>query len=72
MQRELPSHTVLTVAYAGSKGTHLTDQRDINQIYPTLGSQNPYSPGQPISANDCTTLTVNGNPVSGASSKTSM
>ena len=63
-QRELPN-TVVTLAYAGSKGTHLTDQRDINQLLPTPGSQNPYAPGQVIGANDCSSLTVNGNPVTG-------
>ncbi len=66
VQRELPSHTVLTVAYAGSKGTHLADIRDFNQIYPIARSQNPYLPGQAISSNDCSSLTVNGNPVTGA------
>ena len=65
VQQALPSHTLLTVAYAGSKGTHLTDQRDINQIYPLPASLNPYLPGQGISANDCNTATVNGNPVTG-------
>lgn len=65
VQRELPGTTVVTVAYAGSKGTHLTDQRDFNQILPLSASLNPYLPGQPISSNDCTSLTVNGGPVSG-------
>jgi hypothetical protein len=66
VQRELPSHTLVTAAYAGSKGTHLTDQRDINQLYPTPASQNPYLPGQVIdTANDCSTSVVNGQPVSG-------
>ena len=65
VQQQLPSNVVLTVAYAGSKGTHLTDQRDFNQIYPVSGSQNPYLPGQVISSGDCGSLTVNGNPVSG-------
>ncbi|MBV9226173.1 MAG: hypothetical protein JOY85_19230 [Acidobacteriaceae bacterium] len=65
VQQTLPSHTLLTVAYAGSKGTHLTDQRDINQIYPLTAALNPYLPGQGISANDCGTLSVNGNPVTG-------
>ncbi|MDQ2844474.1 MAG: Plug and carboxypeptidase regulatory-like domain-containing protein [Acidobacteriota bacterium] len=65
VQRELPSHTVLTVAYAGSKGTHLTDQRDINQLQPTAASQNPYLPGQVINtATDCSGV-VNGNTVTG-------
>ena len=67
VQRQLPSNTVLTVAYAGSKGTHLADRRDLNQIAPVPSSQNPYAPGQVINtATDCTTLTVNGNPVTGA------
>ena len=65
VQRQLPTNTVLTVAYAGSKGTHLTDQVDSNQIFPVPASQNPYPAGQPISANDCSSLSVNGNPVTG-------
>ncbi len=65
VQRELPSHTVLTVAYAGSKGTHLTDQRDINALFPVSASQNPYLPGQVINtATDCSGV-VNGQPVTG-------
>jgi hypothetical protein len=65
VQHELPTRTVLTVAYAGSKGTHLTDQRDINQLLPVSPGQNPYQGGQVIGANDCATLTVNGMPVTG-------
>ncbi len=65
VQRQLPGNTVLTVAYAGSKGTHLGDRRDINQIYPVSSSQNPYLPGQVINtATDCAGF-VNGNPVTG-------
>ncbi len=65
IQQELLSRTVLTVAYAGSKGTHLTDQRDINQLYPLPASQNPYARGQVLNTSDCNTLTVNGNAVTG-------
>jgi Carboxypeptidase regulatory-like domain/TonB-dependent Receptor Plug Domain len=67
IQHELPSHIVLTTAYVGSKGTHLTDVRDLNQIPPLPASLNPYAPGQPISinGNDCQNLTVNGLPVTG-------
>ena len=65
VQQEFLNHTLLTVAYVGSKGTHLTDQRDINQLYPLSASQNPYLPGQVISATDCTTGTVNGNALTG-------
>ena len=64
VQREMPSNTLITVAYAGSKGTHLTDQTNINQLQPVPAGQNPYAPGQAIQANDCSTLTVNGAAVS--------
>ncbi|MGH9495530.1 MAG: carboxypeptidase regulatory-like domain-containing protein [Candidatus Sulfotelmatobacter sp.] len=53
IQHELPSHTVVTVSYVGSKGTHLGRQSDLNQLYPTSASQNPYLPGQAISSQDC-------------------
>ena len=65
VQRDLARNTVLTVSYVGSKGTHLSDQRDFNQLLPVPASLNPYHPGQPISSNDCSTLTVNGAPVTG-------
>ena len=54
IQSQLPSNTLLTVAYAGSKGTHLTDQVDENQLFPVPASQNPYAPGQVITSADCT------------------
>src|SRR6266568_5122010 len=42
VQKELPGHFVATVSYVGSKGTHLTQQRDVNQIVPLASSDNPY------------------------------
>ncbi len=60
VQRELAKGTVLTVAYVGSKGTHLSLQRDINQLYPISASQNPYLPGQAMTQADCDNGTVNG------------
>ncbi|HET9306312.1 MAG TPA: carboxypeptidase regulatory-like domain-containing protein [Candidatus Sulfotelmatobacter sp.] len=48
VQRELPQHTVVTVSYVGSKGTHLGRQTDLNQLFPVAPSQNPYTPGEPI------------------------
>jgi len=48
VQRELPSHVVLSAAYVGSKGTHLTLLSNGNQILP-IGSANPYKPGEAIS-----------------------
>ena len=57
-QREVAPSTVATISYVGSKGTHLGRQRDINQIYPVSLSQNPYAAGQPISATDCGTVSI--------------
>jgi hypothetical protein len=77
VQRELAAHTVLTVSYVGSKGTHLGRQRDLNQLFPTLASQNPYKPGEAIGGgfdpssgdplhDDCGTMTTpSGVPVVG-------
>jgi len=56
VQHELPHNTVVTVSYVGSKGTHLGRQSDLNQLYPTPASQNPYTAGQPIAAADCASL----------------
>jgi len=75
VQGELPSHTVLQVAYVGSLGRHLPVRTELNQLQPLSPSLNPYAPGQAISANDCGSVTgsyaggytgtVNGNAVSG-------
>ncbi len=74
VQKELPSNIVGTVSYVGSKGTHLTLQRNLNQLFPVPLSQNPYNPGESIDTDptsatfntDCSTLSVNGVPVTGA------
>lgn len=57
VEHNLGTNLVLSVAYVGSKGTHLTDQRDLNQLQPTPASQNPFGPGQPITAANCANLT---------------
>jgi hypothetical protein len=48
VQKELPSHIILSAAYVGSKGTHLTVVNNANQIFATPASANPYTPGEPI------------------------
>jgi Carboxypeptidase regulatory-like domain len=80
VQRELPFHLVGSLAYVGSKGTHLTSLTNVNQFLPV--STNPYTPGEPIvtagdpnatgkpvnticPAADLTGGAVNGAPVSG-------
>jgi hypothetical protein len=62
VQRELPEHVVLSVAYVGSKGTHLTLLADGNQLFPVPAGDNPYAAGQPIVAGDCTNIV---NPATG-------
>jgi len=48
VQQELPSKIVGTFAYVGSKGTHLSVQRQLNQLQPVPGQLNPYGPHQPL------------------------
>jgi hypothetical protein len=49
VQKELPSHFVVSVAYVGSKGTHLTQLNNGNQLLPVPLSADPYKPGETIS-----------------------
>ena len=71
VQHEIARGTLLTVAYVGSKGTHLSLMRDINQLPPVPANLNPYAAGQPITAGDCLNLSnginalANGTPVTG-------
>jgi hypothetical protein len=48
VQRELPSKIVLSVAYVGSKGTHLTLLNNGNQIVPLSSAQNPFGKAQTL------------------------
>jgi len=64
VQRELPTNIVLSVAYVGSKGTHLTLLSDANQLEPVPAGSNPYPAGTPIdpAGADCANIV---NPVTG-------
>jgi hypothetical protein len=53
VQKELPGHILASVAYVGSKGTHLVLISDANQLLPVPAGSNPYSAGTPIVAADC-------------------
>jgi hypothetical protein len=71
VQRELPKSMVATVAYVGSKGTHLTIERQLNQLLPVPASSNsgivlngnPFGPNEPLlpavtsQAGDCNFFT---------------
>ena len=54
VQRELSREFVVNLAYVGSKGTHLTVERQINQLSPLPESQNPFGPNEPLTVADCT------------------
>ncbi len=63
IQRELHKSVVVNVAYVGSKGTHLTVERQLNQLHPFTGA-NPFGPNEPLTITDCTVAppNYNGNP----------
>jgi hypothetical protein len=48
VQRELPKSMIATVGYVGSKGTHLTVERQLNQLQPLPASLNPFGAHQPL------------------------
>src|SRR5271168_4996070 len=54
VQRELAKGFLATVAYVGSKGTHLATELNINQLKPVDAADNPFGPNQPITADLCT------------------
>jgi Carboxypeptidase regulatory-like domain/TonB-dependent Receptor Plug Domain len=65
VQHDLGKGTVATVSYVGSSGIHLTRAYTLNQMVPVSAAQNPYGPGQPITAFDCagiSTASTPGNP----------
>ncbi len=53
VQRELSKNTVATIAYVGSKGTHLTTDLQINQLAPVAGGKDPFQNAQPITTQIC-------------------
>jgi hypothetical protein len=66
VEHELPQHVVTSAAYVGSKGTHLGQRREFNQLHPLPLADNPYKPGEAIGPNDCTTFTTpSGVPITG-------
>lgn len=67
IQRELRSAVVVNLAYVGSKGTHLTVERQLNQLAPLSVSHNPFGPNEPLTITDCTVPApgASGNPGDG-------
>ncbi len=57
VQHDIGKSTIATISYVGSAGVHLTRSYEYNQIHPVPASQNPYAPGQVITASDCNNIT---------------
>ena len=53
IQREVRKGMVGQLAYVGTKGTHLTAVRDLNQLQPLASGLNPFPVGAPITASVC-------------------
>ena len=54
VQREIPGAFVASLSYVGSKGTHLTLERNLNQLPALPLSENPFGPNEPLTISDCT------------------
>ena len=60
-QQQLPQKIVVTVGYVGSRATHLTAERQLNQLQPYPAQLNPYAMHQPFNgATDCSSSVING------------
>ena len=56
IQHELPGHIIMQVAYVGSRGTHLVQTEDLNQLHTVSAANNPYPTGVPITQGDCSSI----------------
>jgi carboxypeptidase family protein len=67
VQRELPWNMLGSIAYVGSRGSHLTAELQENQLIPVNASQNPFKPGQPFTFDVCSNFGIgigpNGQPI---------
>lgn len=60
LQREVRKGMVAQVGYVGTKGTHLSAVRDLNQLQPVNDIDNPFKAGQPITSDVCSSGANNG------------
>jgi carboxypeptidase family protein/TonB-dependent receptor-like protein len=58
VQHDIGRSTIATISYVGSAGVHLTRSYEYNQMFPVPASQNPYAPGQVITADDCASVSI--------------
>ena len=65
IQQELAKGLIGGISYVGSKGTHLTLERNLNQMVPLPVSENPFGPNEPLTIDDCTVSPVPGGGIPG-------
>jgi hypothetical protein len=65
IQRSFTPSLLGTLAYVGTKGTHLTAVQDLNQLQPLSPSLNPFPSGQPLTADICEAGSSGAFPVGG-------
>jgi hypothetical protein len=53
IEHALPKQMMASVAYVGGKGTHLTLEREINQLIPTPAATNPFGQHEPLDTTSC-------------------
>ncbi|WP_263358129.1 TonB-dependent receptor [Acidicapsa ligni] len=53
IEHELPRETLVQFAYVGSKGTHLTTEREVNQLIPLLPGTSPFGAHDPLTKQEC-------------------
>jgi Carboxypeptidase regulatory-like domain/TonB-dependent Receptor Plug Domain len=58
LQHNVGKGTVATLSYVGSAGVHLTRSYEYNQMKPVPSNLNPYGQGQVITADDCSSVSV--------------
>ncbi len=66
VQRQLPKDTLMTIAYVGSKGTHLTAELQLNQLPPLtpaldtgiFPTGNPFPLGAPLTSSTCSSYST--------------
>ncbi len=65
VEHELPQGILASFAYVGSKGTHLTLEREINQLVPAPAATNPFGLHDPLPTNVCKQYAVGVNASNG-------
>ena len=58
VQREIAKNTMVSIAYVGSKGTHLSSELQVNQLAPVSSALNPFPANTPLTNSICQSYNV--------------